>query len=239
MSSFSSPPGKVEWRVVPGTSPKSRKPAPGRTSLGGGTPAQAAELPLRDRFPKVNMPFPGREWPEYSAVRQPAPRLERRNHPISGGHGHEKNIPRGVVYPAAGSPSGRREFGCVLDTSPARVEAAESRFPRRQWAAFGGFRAPGPGRPGSNLGRVYGSTPPAFRLAREASIHRRASGARPASTRDFGVLPGKLVSWNCCANAFRSIDERIPKIRSPGTRSRSRRTPRPAARPVPGMPCGR
>ena len=147
MSSFGSPPGKVEWRAVAGTSPKSRKPVPGRTSLGGGSPAQAAELPLWDRFPKVNMPFPDREWPEYSAVERPAPRLERRNHPISGGHGREKNIPQGVVYPAARSPSGRREFDCALDTSPVRVEAAESRFPRRRWAAFGGIRPPGPGLP--------------------------------------------------------------------------------------------
>ena len=221
----------------PGTSPKSRKPAPERTSLGGGTPAQAAELPLRDRFPKVNMPFPGQGWPEYSAVERPALRVERRNHPISGRHGHEKNIPRGVVYPAAGSPSGRREFDCALDTSPVRVEAAESRFPRRRWAEFSGIRPPASGRPGLP-GRAPG---PRVRID-AIGLQAREGGVDPSpcirgSTGEHQGIRG--LAWQIGQLGLLGECERIPKIRSPGTLSRSRRTPRPEARPAPGMPCGR
>ena len=148
MSSFGSPPGKVEWRAVAGTSPKSRKPVPGRTSLGGGSPAQAAELPLWDKFPKVNMPFPGGSG--LSIRRSSDPRRGSKGEITQylAGMAAKRIFLRVSYIPAARSPSGRREFDCALDTSPARVEAAESRFPRRRWAAFGGIRPPGPGRPG-------------------------------------------------------------------------------------------
>ncbi len=242
MSSFGSPPGKVEWRAVAGTSPKSRKPVPGRTSLGGGSPAQAAELPLWDRFPKVNMPFPGGSGLSIRRSNDPRRGLKGEITQYLAGMAAKRIFLRVSYIPLQGRHQDAasltaRSIPRQRASRPQKADSlvadgrrsAESARPDPAGQAFRG-KQPGP--------RVR-IDPTGLQAREEASTHRRASSARPARTRDFGVLPGKLVSWDCSANASRSIDERILKIRSPGIRSRSRRTPRPAARPVPGMPCGR